>query len=498
MPTIKKYQEKNEKAEYAYKFYLNKGYTPAQSSAIVGNLIRESALNPSAVGDSGKAFGLAQWHPDRQAKAKGLYGEKWKDFDNQLEFVHWELNNTEKPAGDALKKTKSVWEAGRVFTNSYERPKLKFDQDETRQTHVADVYRNYAKMQLTEEDKNMFKPTFAKDVAPYMNQVTTNDVTDFDISIDSTNFASVPDVPQKEEQTKTEEALNTLKEKEFVEQYKSFFTEQKAPEQQEQPQQVIQPTDVQGIFNEVNQFVDSPVAQSGGTVQTTNDRSYYDPRIDQIKLGIDYSGWVKDAGLQEDLIKHELYHKKQYDEGRTNFDIAHNTEDAQWAQMQKRPELTSTDEVWFNFHDRKGWENKIDIDNFKEKIPEKNIIGDNLNSLIYERYVDIPQYSNPNSMEGEADFFAKTNKEFHKLQQGGIPISKDGVYAYPGQEVIVPTTDGRITMSKVTYPILGIDEYGNSQMMMPGEEYQFKGKTIHEYPQLTDKEKAFFKVLNTK
>lgn len=168
----------------------------------------------------------------------------------------------------------------------------------------------------------------------------TTTITNFDIPIDSSNFASVPDVPQKEEKTKAEEALNTLKEKEFVQQYKSFFTEQKAPEQQEQPQQVIQPTDVQGIFNEVNQFVEA--------------------------------------------------------------------------------------------------------------------------------------------------------------QQGGTPISKDGVYTYPGQEVIVPTSDGRITMSKVTYPILGIDEYGNSQMMMPGEEYQFKGKTIHEHPQLTDKEKAFLKALNRK
>jgi len=47
----------------------------------------------------------------------------------------------------------------------------------------------------------------------------------------------------------------------------------------------------------------------------------------------------------------------------------------------------------------------------------------------------------------------------------------------------------------VTYPILGIDEYGNSQMMMPGEEYQFKGKTIHEYPQLKQNEIEFLKSL---
>jgi len=224
MPTIKNYQEKNEKAERAYKFYLNKGYTPEQSSAIVGNLIRESGLNPSAVGDSGKAFGLAQWHPDRQAKAKELYGEAWKDFDNQLKFVDWELNNTEKSAGDALKKSKTVWEAGRVFTNSYERPKLTFDQDETRQTHVADVYRNYAKMQLTEEDKNMFKPTFAKDVAPYMN-MQSNNISILPETEINTTFAQIPQVEidylnQLEQQTQlpqqTETAQVTQQEDTFM------------------------------------------------------------------------------------------------------------------------------------------------------------------------------------------------------------------------------------------------------------------------------------------
>lgn len=70
-------------------------------------------------------------------------------------------------------------------------------------------------------------------------------------------------------------------------------------------------------------------------------------------------------------------------------------------------------------------------------------------------------------------------------QQGGsIPISSQGVYDYPMQEVIVPTSNGRITMDKVEYPILGIDEFGNKKIMQPGKDYKFPGKTIHEIPQL--------------
>ena len=78
-----------------------------------------------------------------------------------------------------------------------------------------------------------------------------------------------------------------------------------------------------------------------------------------------------------------------------------------------------------------------------------------------------------------------------KQQGGNIPISSNGVYDFPGQEVIVPTNNGQITMSKVNYPIKGTDEFGNTQMMMPGKEYQFKGKIIHEEPVLSEKEKAF-------
>lgn len=74
--------------------------------------------------------------------------------------------------------------------------------------------------------------------------------------------------------------------------------------------------------------------------------------------------------------------------------------------------------------------------------------------------------------------------DYYAQQGGSIPVSSQGVYDYPRQQVIVPTTDGNITMDKVNYPILGIDEYGNKQMMYPGKDYKFPGKIIHEIPQL--------------
>ena len=253
MPTIKKYQEHSKKAEYAYKYYLNIGYTPEQSSAIVGNLVRESGLNSSAVGDNGKAFGLAQWHPDRQAKAKQLYGEKWTDFDNQLAFVDWELNNTEKSAGDKLKKSKSVWEAGKVFTDEYERPKVKFNADDKRQQHITDIYRNYSKLSLTPDDESMFrKSIYNTQVAPYMN-MQSNNISILPETEINTTFA----IPQAEI-----DYLNQLE------------TQTQVPQQTETTQVTPQEdTFMQDLLAEISKGVEyvkpveRDIMQSGGKIQ---------------------------------------------------------------------------------------------------------------------------------------------------------------------------------------------------------------------------------------
>ena len=61
-------------------------------------------------------------------------------------------------------------------------------------------------------------------------------------------------------------------------------------------------------------------------------------------------------------------------------------------------------------------------------------------------------------------------------------VSKEGQWKYPGQETIIPNANGRITMQGVPYPVLGIDDQGYSQMMMPGAEYQFPGNSVYEIP----------------
>ncbi len=61
-------------------------------------------------------------------------------------------------------------------------------------------------------------------------------------------------------------------------------------------------------------------------------------------------------------------------------------------------------------------------------------------------------------------------------------VSKYGQWKYPGEDTIIPNANGSITMKGVPYPVLGIDDLGNQQMMMPGMDYQFPGNSVYEIP----------------
>ena len=116
----------SQKAKEAIKFFMGKGYTKEMASGIAGNLYAESGLNHlRPQNNGGPGFGLAQWEGPRQAHFKQVMGKdvQKSTAQDQLEFINWELNNTEKGAKLALLKTKSPAEAAYAFANKYERMK---------------------------------------------------------------------------------------------------------------------------------------------------------------------------------------------------------------------------------------------------------------------------------------------------------------------------------------------------------------------------------------
>jgi len=82
-------------------------------------------VNADLVGDSGLAFGLCQWHPDRQANFEAAFGHSIREssFDDQLKFVNFELRQgNEKKAGQAIAAQITALEAGAAVCVEYERP----------------------------------------------------------------------------------------------------------------------------------------------------------------------------------------------------------------------------------------------------------------------------------------------------------------------------------------------------------------------------------------
>lgn len=208
------------------------------------------------------------------------------------------------------------------------------------------------------------------------------------------------------------------------------------------------------------------------------DRTYYDDRTDRIMLGNDSRTWAD----KNKVIAHENYHKIQHNEGRDNYDIGHNTDDSLWAQMQKRPQLPSTDDVWYNFYDRKDRETDYDIESFRNRHPTANFIPDD---IIVNKYVDDLQYHIPYSEEGEAQYYENTGKEFNKinnLKSGGVIKDNMGQWAHPGE--ITEIGSDQITMKGVSYPVLGVSKQtGEKKLMHPEKNYKFANtKQVTEYP----------------
>jgi hypothetical protein len=323
----------NDRQQQAYQFYIKKGWTPHQAAAIVGNLTHESGLNPIAEGDigykGGSSRGLAQFRGERLQKLKTKYGSKWTDFNNQLDFVNWELNNTHKSAGNALRNTNNIYDAGRVVSDDYEIPAKKFKADTGRQKKVFDAYSKLAGAAMfTKQAKSGQTPSMENYIpSPYASKLINYG----DVNYGSINIRREEDTPQEIEAKQKIDKATT--EQQIIEEYFAKNQQglaQSEPQQEVQVQQGYEAPSIVEQYAQVSNIVDNPVAQEGGKV----------------------------------------------------------------------------------------------------------------------------------------------------------PISSKGVYDFPMQEVIVPTNNGRITMSQVNYPILGIDEYGNQQMMYPNQEYKFPGKTIHEIPQL--------------
>ncbi len=154
----------------------SRGLTREQALGVAANLKQESGntYNSKAEGDGGKAYGIAQWHPARQADFKDFAGKDIRESseDEQLDFILHELQNKEAAAGRKLFAAKTPAEAAEVFSRYYERPLRK---DEEAKSRAASAER-MAKSVKTVPDGAQATP-IAKDssIPPVVAQMRVKD-----------------------------------------------------------------------------------------------------------------------------------------------------------------------------------------------------------------------------------------------------------------------------------------------------------------------------------
>jgi Phage tail lysozyme len=113
----------------AMDYFMSQGWTKAQAAGITANLLEESGLNPTLGGDyvNGKAtaYGIGQWHKDRQDAFAKWAGHpiQQSTLAEQMGFVNFELTQgNERKAGALLKATQGAGMAGDAVSRFYERP----------------------------------------------------------------------------------------------------------------------------------------------------------------------------------------------------------------------------------------------------------------------------------------------------------------------------------------------------------------------------------------
>lgn len=124
----------NQQAKKAYNYYIGRGVKPNVAAGIVGNLYKESGLNPNAVGDKGTAYGVAQWRGNRLSNLKNYAAKKgrsYSDLNTQLDYI---LDEQGENQVLSTMENQSPEQAAQTFADKYERPNPKYADYGTRQS----------------------------------------------------------------------------------------------------------------------------------------------------------------------------------------------------------------------------------------------------------------------------------------------------------------------------------------------------------------------------
>ncbi|MBV8757596.1 MAG: hypothetical protein JO257_09985 [Deltaproteobacteria bacterium] len=161
-PTSSTEQDLSGNTRAAFNYFVGKGLTKRQAAGIVGNLIQESSVIPTAVQyGGGPGRGIAQWsvggrwnhsYHDNVAWYAGRLGKSRWSLSAQLAFIWYELHSVGGYGLSALRHTTTIRGATIVFERDYE---ICGACDESRRvSYATQVYNAYAgaRREITADD----------------------------------------------------------------------------------------------------------------------------------------------------------------------------------------------------------------------------------------------------------------------------------------------------------------------------------------------------------
>jgi hypothetical protein len=164
--------------------------------------------------------------------------------------------------------------------------------------------------------------------------------------------------------------------------------------------------------------------------------------------------------------------------------------------------------TWFNYNMEKAIQRRMKIleKDYQELAkqsgePAKKLTPSQLRKAAIEEerriYESDPMFKRNLEIINTVDFSESPQEAMYrtlnKKKNGGWldnysePIRDDrGQWAHPGK--ITEIGSNNITMQGVDYPVLGISDTGDTQMMYPDQDYKFDGEKVTEYPMAQDGE----------
>lgn len=147
----------NENKQIVYTYITETlGYNRAAACGIMANIQYESSFRPTAIGDSGNAYGICQWNSRRESlkkhaaaycEANGLPAdleESWKNIYAQLSYLGYELLNNKKSVGAYLSAVpdtaQGAYDAAYYFCVYFEIPASRYTKGVTRGTAAVKTY----------------------------------------------------------------------------------------------------------------------------------------------------------------------------------------------------------------------------------------------------------------------------------------------------------------------------------------------------------------------